>query len=128
MFEQLPYFPQLDNPAIADVVKDGVVDNLSLQKYLMATSLLKDSIQDGLNMIASDDGKLSDTAVGRQLDIKFPSIMHKLIPINAVFKDQAKLYTQNPIFNSLLTQIEIGKKQKEKEIINKWRQHFPWSI
>ena len=35
---------------------------------------------------------------------------------SAVFKDQAKFDTQNLVISSLLTQIEISKKQKEKEI------------
>ena len=82
----------------------------------MATSLLKDSIQDSLNMIVSDDGKLSDAALRRELDTKFPSVMCKPIPIDAVFKDQAKFDTQNPVISLQLAQIEIGKKQKEKEI------------
>ena len=82
----------------------------------MATSLLKDSIQDSLNMIVSDDGKLSNAALRRELDTKFPSVMCKPIPIDAVFKDQAKFDTQNPVISLQLTQIEIGKKQKEKEI------------
>ena len=56
LFEQLPYLAQLDNPAIADVVKNGIVDNIALQKYLMVTGLLINSIQDSLNMIVSDDG------------------------------------------------------------------------
>ena len=111
--------PQLENPVIADKVKDGIVDDMSLQKYLMATSLLKDSIQDSLNMIVSDDGKLNDAAMRRQLDTKFPSIMDKSIPINTIFKDQAKFDTQNPIISSLLTQIEIRKKQKEKDVLKK---------
>ena len=71
---------------------------------------MKDSIQDSLNMIVSDDGKLSDAAVRCQLDTKIPSAMckHPLPP--------PKFDTQNPVISSLLTQIEIGKKQKEKEI------------
>lgn len=116
LLEQLPYLVQLGNPAIADIVKNGIVDNMTLQKYLTATDLLKDSIQGRLNMIASDDGKLSDAALRRELDTKFPSVMCKPIPIDAVFKDQAKFDTQNPVISLQLTQIEIGKKQKEKEI------------
>ena len=98
---------------------------MNLQKFLMATSLFKDSIQDSLNMTVSDDGKLNDTAVRRQLDTKFPSVMCKTIPTDAIFKDQAKFDNQNPIISSLLTQFEIGKKQKEKEIKNNWRLHLP---
>ena len=121
LFEQLPCLLQLDNLAIADVVKSSIVDNVSLQKYLMATSLWKDRIQDILNIIVSDDGKLSDAAVRRQLHTEFPSVMPKPISTNAIFKDQVKFDTQNPIISSLLTQIEIGKKQKGKEIKKNWR-------
>ena len=75
---------------------------------------MKDSIQDSLNMIVSDDGKLSDAAVRCQLDTKIPSAMckHPLPPPSP----PPKFDTQNPVISSLLTQIEIGKKQKEKEI------------
>ena len=72
LFNQLPYLARLENTAIADVVKNGITDYLSLQKYLLATGLLKDSIQDSLDMIASDDRKLSNAVVRRQLDTKFP--------------------------------------------------------
>ena len=116
LLEQLPYLVQLGNPAIADIVKNGIVDNMTLQKYLTATDLLKDSIQGRLNMIASDDGKLSDAAVRRQLDTKILSVMCKPIPIDAAFKDQANFDTHNLVISLLLTQIEIGKNQNEKEI------------
>ena len=91
LFDQLPYLAHLENPAIVDVVKNGIVENLSLEKYLLATGLLKDSIQDSLNMIVPTNGKLSNAAVRRQLDMKFPSVMRKPYPIDAVFKDKANL-------------------------------------
>ena len=61
-FDQLPYLSHLQNPAIKDVIKDGIVDNLSLQKYLLATGILKDSIQDSLDMIVTD-GKFNNVSV-----------------------------------------------------------------
>ena len=84
LFEQLPNLAQLDNPAIADVVKNRIVDNIALQKYLMATGLLINSIQDSVNMIVFDDGKLSNAAVMCKMDTKFlllcanpsPSTLH----------------------------------------------------
>ena len=54
-------------------------------------------------MIVSSDGKLSDAAIRRQLDTKFPSVIRKPYPIDAVFKDKAKFDTQNPIIGTLLT-------------------------
>ena len=84
MFDQLPYLAHLENAAIVDVVKNGIVDNSSLQKYLLATGLLKDSIQDSVDIVVSSDGKLSDAAVRRQLVMKFPSVMRKPNPITAI--------------------------------------------
>ena len=116
LFDQLPYLSHLENPAIVDIVKNGTVDDLSLQKYLLTTGHLKNSIQDSLDMILSSDEKLSDAAVRRQLDTKFLSVTRKPNPINAVFKDQAKFDTQNPISGTLLTQIEAGKLNQEIKI------------
>ena len=115
MFDQLLYLARLENPAIVDVVKSCIGDNLSLQKYILATRLLKDSIQDSLDLTVSSDGKLSSAAVVRQLDTKFPSVMRKSNPINVVFKDKAKFDTQNLIIGALLTQIESGKLNDEKQ-------------
>ena len=116
LFDQLPYLSHLENSAIVDIIKNGIVDNLSLQKYLLTTWFLKNRIQDSLDMIISSDEKLSNAAVRRQLDTKFLSVTRKPNPINAVFKDQAKFDTQNPISGTLLTQIEAAKLNQEIKI------------
>ena len=59
-------------------------------------------------MIVFRYGKLSDATERRQLGTKFPSVMRKSNPIDAVFKDNAKFDTQNPIISMLLTKIEVG--------------------
>ena len=79
MFDHLPYLGHLENPAIKDVVRDGAIDNIALQKYLLATGLLKDSIQNNLNMIVTD-GKFNDAGIRRALDTKYPTIMKKNKP------------------------------------------------
>ena len=63
MFDQLLYLAYLKNAAIVGIVKNGIVDDLSLQKYLLATGLFKDSIQDSLDMIVSNNGKLNNAVV-----------------------------------------------------------------
>ena len=95
MFEHLPYLAYLKNPAIADFVKNGILFDLSLQKYLLAlvTGVLKDIIQDSLDMIVSNDGKWNDALVIRQLVTNFPSVLRKANCIDAVFKDKAKFET-----------------------------------
>ena len=93
------------------------MDNLSLQKYLLATRLLRDSIQDSLDMIVTD-GNFNNATVRRVLDTKYPSVMKRSNPIDVVFKDQAKFETKSPIIRTLLTQIESGKIKNEKAIEN----------
>ena len=95
LLEQLPYLAYLKNPAIADFVKNGILFDLSLQKYLLTlvTGVLKDIIQDSLDMIVSNDGKWSDALVIGQLVTKFPSALRKANCIDPVFKDKAKFET-----------------------------------
>ena len=96
LFDQFPYLSHLENPAKKDVIKDGITDHLSLQKYLLATGLLKDSIQDSLDMIVTD-GKFNDMSVRRALDTKYLSVMKKPNPIDVVFKDKTKYDTQKTL-------------------------------
>ena len=57
------------------------MDNLNLRKYLLATVLLKDCIQDSLNITAVV-GKLNNASARRALDTKYPSVMKKSNPID----------------------------------------------
>ena len=94
-------------------IKEGIIDNLSLQQYLLATDLLKDSIQDSFDMIVTN-GKFNNASDRRRLDTKYTSVMKKSNPIDVVFKD--KFHTQNPITGMLLTKIQSGKIKTEKAI------------
>ena len=96
-------------------IKEGIVDNFSLQQYLLATDLLKDSIQDSFDMIVTN-GKFDNASDRRGLDTKYTSVMKKSNPIDVVFKD--KFHTQNPITGMLLTKIQSGKIKIEKAIEN----------
>ena len=88
LFDHIPYLGHLENPAIKDAVRDGVVDNIALQKYLSATGRLKDSIQNSLDMIVTD-GKFNNAGIRRALHTKYRTIIKKPNPINVVFKDKA---------------------------------------
>ena len=117
LFDHLLYLGYLEDPAIKDVIKNGIVDNLALQKHLFKTRLLKDSIQDSLDMTITD-GKFKNASVRRVLDTKYPLVMKKSNPVNVVFKDKAKFDTKNSIIGKSLTQIELGKSENEKVIEN----------
>ena len=113
LFEKQPYVAHLENPVINDIVKDGKVDSLALQKFLLETDLLQDSIQENLNMIVTDDG-FNVVSIRRALNAKFPSVMKKPNPIEVMFKDKCKFDEQNPVVGSLITQVIDSKKKKKK--------------
>ena len=110
LFTKLPFAANLNDPAIDDVIKNGNVDKLAVQKYLLATGLLEDTIQENLEMIVND-GEFNNTSVRRALDLKYPSVMKKPTPLEYIFKDRAKFDVQNPIVGSLYNQL---KKTQDK--------------
>ena len=97
MFDQLPYSTYLENPTTRDVFNNGINDKETLQKYLLGTGILESCIQDSLDIIADDDGKLSNAAVRREFDLKIPNVMKKLNPVEYIFKDISKFDIQNLI-------------------------------
>ena len=97
MFDQLPYSTYLENRTIRDVVNNGINDKETLQKYFLWTGILESCIQDSLDIIADDDGKLSNAAVRREFDLKIPNVMKKLNPVEYIFKDISKFDIQNLI-------------------------------
>ena len=105
----------LNNPAIDNVLKDGKVDDLTLQKYLLATDLMQDTIQENLNIIVTN-GSFNNVFIRIEMDTKYPSVMKKSNPINVVFKDEAKFDVQNPVVGSLIAQVQENKK-KEREYL-----------
>ena len=113
LFDKLPYIAHLDNPAIDNVVKGNKVDDLALQKYLLAVDLIQDAIQENLNMIVTD-GSFKNASIRRTLDTKYPSVMKKSNPIDIVFKDKALFDVQNPIVGSLVVQVQENK-ARERE-------------
>ena len=115
VFEKQPYVAHLEYPAINDVVKGGKVDSLVLQKFLLAADLLKDSIQENLDMILTD-GSFNNASIRQALDTKFPSVTKKPNPIEVMFKDRSKFDVQNSVVGSLITQV-VDNKKKEKEIL-----------
>ena len=54
LFDKLPFVMQLNNPSIDNVVNGNNADDLAVQKYLLATDLLQDTIQENLNMRVTD--------------------------------------------------------------------------
>ena len=112
LFNDLPFVAQLNNPAIDNVVKGKETDDFSIQKFLLATGLLEDTIQNNLDMIVTDN-EFNNAGIRRVLDQKYPTIMSKPTATNFMFKDKAKFDIQNPVIGSLYNQL-LTEKQKEK--------------
>ena len=72
LFHELPYSAHLENPTIPHVVINVINDKETLQKNLSEIVILERCIQDSLDMIADDDGNLSNAAVCRELGLKIP--------------------------------------------------------
>ena len=116
LFDKLLYLTESKNPTLNNIIKNGVVGNLEFQKYLLATGLLQDSVQQSLDMIVTDGG-FNDAAVRRELDLTYPSILKKPNPVDVVFEDKAKFDVQILIIGSLVAQVQENK-TNEKAILN----------
>ena len=119
LFEKQLYVAHLENPAINDGVKCSKVDSLALQKLLLATDLLQDSIQEKLDMIVMD-GSFNNASIRRALDRKFPSVMKKPNLIEVMFKDKSKFDVQNPVVGSLIMQVVDNKKKRKRDFESAW--------
>ena len=67
LFKQFSYLSHVKNLTLKKIIKYGIVDDVELQKYLLATGLLEDSIQQSLDMVVTDDF-FNNAAVRRELD------------------------------------------------------------
>ena len=76
LFGQFPYLSHVKNPTLNKIIKNGIVDDVELEKYLLATGLLQDSIQQSLDMVVTD-GFFNNAAVRRELDKKYPTLIKK---------------------------------------------------
>ena len=123
LFGKQPYVAHLENPAINDVVKGGKVDSLALQKFLLATDLLQDSIQGNLDMIVTDGGSIMHLFVERSIR-NFLPLWKKPNPVEVMFKDKSKFDVQNPVVSSLITQVADNKKKRKRDFESAWSSAF----
>ena len=120
LFDDLPFVAQLNNPTIENVIKGKENDDISIQKFLLATGLLEDTIQNNLDMIVTDSD-FNNAGIRRVLDQKYLTIMGKPTSTNFIFKDKAKFDIQNPVIGMIYDEI-LTDKQKEKNLIDKINQ------
>ena len=106
LFRKVPYFAEVNNKAINDVVLGKKRDDLSIQKFLLGKGVLEDAVLDNLDMIVTDC-KFNNAGIRRKLDKKYPSIMIKPTASNFVFRDKKQFDLQNPVIGGLYNQLKI---------------------
>ena len=84
LLKQFPYLGHVKNSTLNMLIKNGIVDVVELQKYLLASGLLQDSIQESLDMVVTD-GFFNNAAVRGELDQKYPTLMKKPNPVKMSF-------------------------------------------
>ena len=109
LFKQFPYLSHVKNLVLNKIIKNGIVDDVELQKYLLATDLLQDTIHQNLDMVVTD-GFFNNAAARRELDQKYPTLMKRPNPINVIFKDKAHFDVQNPVIGLLAAQVSNNEK------------------
>ena len=73
-------------------------------------------MQDDINMYVTRD-RPNNTSFRQKLDPITKNIFRRQNPLELVFKDISTLDAQNPIIESLLREIDVGKKDVDKYIV-----------
>ena len=112
LFGKLPYIANLKDPVLQNKVEDVLKNREDLQKYLLETDDLRDTIEESLDL-AVGYGKLNDgTAVRYVSERESPTynfFKRNDNPLDVVYKKNAKFDIQNPLIGSLLKQINKSK-------------------
>ena len=115
LFQKVPYFAEVNNSAIDDVILGNKRDDLSIQKFLLSKGVLEDAVLDNLDMIVTDR-KFNNAGIRRKLNLKYPSIIRKPTASNFLFRDKKQFDVQNPVIGGLYNQLQIKTSDQLKLI------------
>ena len=109
----------MNNVKFQRSIISNIQNREDLQRYLLASSKIGQSIQDEIDMVVAD-GKLNDACLRHLLDPIYKNVMQKQNLFEIVFKDISKFDPRSPIIGSLLSEIESGKLTDEsvKKFLN----------
>ena len=110
-FLSFPYLAHIDHSVFKQRIEDLLKDSQGVQKFLLTTGDLNDSIQQSLNLVVGGDGKLNEgdkcwTSSRSKVSKKCYA---KPNQIDFVFRDIAKFDTHNLLIGNLLSQIQSQK-------------------
>ena len=75
-----------------------------MQKFLLGSSDIGDSIQEGINVVVTNN-KLRNATYVDTLETAYKNELRKLNPYEVLFKDISIFDVQNPITGSLLSRV-----------------------
>ena len=108
----LLYIANLQDPTLQNKVENILKNTEDLQKYLLATDDLKDTMEESLDL-AVGYGRLNDGTEVRHVserdDPDYNFFKKNDNQLDVVYKKQAKFDIQNPVIGSLLKQINKPK-------------------
>ena len=111
--KRLPYIQNKD-PHHSDSIIDLIKNRDDFKKYLLATSVYGNELQQDLNAIVGHNGKFNNAIVRPALDLKNDGIMQNPNPLNLTFRDVKKFDIQNPVIGKLVSQVKASKLTDEK--------------
>ena len=111
-----PFDKTFDTLFQRDAIKNAPSEDV--RNYLLATSDFGKGMQDDIIMYVIRD-RLNNASFRQKLDPIAKNIFRRQNPLELVFKDNSTFDAQNPIIGSLLTELELGKKDTESSLIKK---------
>ena len=118
LFEKLTHVYHLQNQALDNTLKSGKADDIDLQKYLLATGLMQDAIQENLNMVVIDGD--FNTASIRIFDVQNPVVGWLIAQVHKS-KEEERAYLEQLNQVPSITDLNIAKRLKELKNFNEGR-------
>ena len=96
------------------ITADADIPREDVQKYILATSDFAKSIQTDINHYVTKD-RINDASFRQRLDPISKNILRRQNPLELVFENISTFEAENSIVGTLLREIDIQKKQSDRE-------------
>ena len=107
------------------IVSEGALTlTEDVQNSLLGTSEYANDIQSDIDLFVTK-GRFNEASIRHKLDPIVKSVWRTENPLALLFKDVATFNAQNLIIGSLLREIDLGKKGKNSDLMNKQLSKVP---
>ena len=106
-FSQFKYLDDAYNSECQRKLIESIENDKDLQKNLLAYSEIWRHLREEIDLQVTD-GRLNDVRVRNKLNPLYKNVLQRQNPYEIVFRYISKFNWQNPIIESLLTEIESG--------------------